>query len=337
MKTRTNTRSNTGRTLIASGAIVAAAVTLTACTGTGVTGTDASTTSSTVVRSDSTTPSGEGTSRLAGSRAQGQPSPLTVPDKIQTRAAYKDGGSLYQSGDFKGAVEKLQVAALGRPEHAYTHYLLGLSLWKSGRTTEAEASLERASSLDSTSERTWLNLARVRLDMNDPQGALKATDSALKINERSAGALHQRGRALAELGRGDEALETLEHALDADPDNGYISNTIGYELIREGREADAVPFLEQARDRLPKIAYVRNNLGVAYERSGQIEKAVEEYRAAVDAGDSGGRAAASLARLDPVLTQMTADGRVRKTAEDSAVAKSVTDGETDGTPDVPKH
>jgi Flp pilus assembly protein TadD len=224
-------------------------------------------------------------------------------------AAWREGRARFASRDFVAAAAELEIAASGRPDDAEVLYLLGLSLWKGGKPEQAEPVLERAAALDGGSSRTWINLARVRLDLDDSRSALEAADRALGIEPLSADALHQRGRALARLGRGDEALDTLSRAREAAPENGYVANTLGYWLIQAGRDAEALPLLEAARERLPDVAYVRNNLGVVYERTGRIEEAVAEYRAAVAAGDPGARAAASLARLhvvDPAATEPVA-------------------------------
>lgn len=187
---------------------------------------------------------------------------------------------------------------------AGTLYLRGIAQWKSGQYEQAEASLERSAALGPGSARTWVNLARVRMDHNDPQRALEAADASLVADPASADGLHQRGRALAALGRTEEALDTLASARSAAPDNGYIANTLGWLLLVSGRPDEAVAPLEQARQQLPEVAYVRNNLGVAYERTGDRARAVEEYRASIAAGDSGGKAAASLARLEPLLPSL---------------------------------
>src|SRR6185295_15447141 len=180
-------------------------------------------------------------------------------------------------------------------------YLLGLALWKSGQLDEAEGEMVRSAGINDQSLKTWINLARVRLDRREFDGALEAADKAVAIDGQSSDALHQRGRALDGLNRGDEAVATLEQARSLSPENGYIANTLGYLLLRRGKPEDAVPHLEAARDRLPQVAYVRNNLGVAYERTGDVHRAAEEFRAALQAGDSEGKASASLARIEPLL------------------------------------
>jgi tetratricopeptide (TPR) repeat protein len=241
--------------------------------------------------------------------ASGPEIPEIPPTQTETRAAWQEGVVAFDAHDYETAGARLQIAAAGRPDDAYVNYLLGLALWKAGHPIEAEEALARSASINGGSIKTWINLARVRMERKDSAGALEAADEALVLDPGSADALHQRGRALAGTGRRDEALETLQQARTAAPDNGYIANTVGHLLLTMGRVDEALPHLEAARDRLPGVAFVRNNLGVAYERKGDLERAVEEYRAAVEAGDSDGKASASLARIEPLVGPRMAGGQ----------------------------
>ena len=263
-----------------------------------------------------------------GGTQVGQPIvPTPVPPTAQeVRQAWKDGTSLFDRKDYEGASTQLQIVTDNRPNDAYAHYLFGLALWKTGHLDEAESALTTSSTLDGQKPKCWINLARVRMQKDDFSGALQAADQALTLDPGSADALHQRGRALAGERRNDEALEALTQARTADPENGYIANTLGHFLLTAGRVDEAVPHLEAARDRLPEVAFVRNNLGVAYERQGDLDRAVEEYRAAVEAGDSDGKAGQSLARLEPIVGPEKIAGNPK--TEDA----TVTDGEevTDG-------
>src|SRR5262245_51857627 len=255
------------------------------------------------------------------------PAPPAPPSPAEVKAAWQEGVTLFDRGEYPNAVERLRVAIVGRPDDAYAHYLLGLALFKSGEHELAEESLTRSSELNADSIRTWINLARVRMERDDAEGALHAAETALTIEPRNASALHQRGRAEAALGRDGDAVETLKLAHDADPENGYIANTLGYELIRTGHPDEAVSLLELAKEKLPTTAYVRNNLGVAYERTGKLAEAMVEYRAAVEAGDPLGKAASSVARLTPLVEGTVAESPVTEGQE--VAVKSPEDPEKD--------
>jgi Flp pilus assembly protein TadD len=195
------------------------------------------------------------------------------------------------------AVPVTEIPSAGSTSNGPATLAEGLALRDAGKLEEAEATLVRAGEVDPRSSRIFVNLARVRLSRNDAAGALEASEKALSLTPNSANALHQKGRALAGMNRGAEAVEVLTTAREMAPENGYIANTLGWLMLTRGDAAGAVPHLEAARDQLPDVGYVRNNLGVAYERTGRTEDAIVEYRAAVAAGDSGGKALKSLERL----------------------------------------
>jgi len=224
--------------------------------------------------------------------------PVATVDPATAKTAWVEGVAAYQSGDFAEAAKKLDVAVSGRPGDAYAAYLLGLSRWKTGDLEGAERAIEGSLAIDATRPKSWINLARVRMERSEPRGALEAATKALEIEPGSAAALHQEGRALLALHRADEAEASLLASRGIDPDDGHVANTLGLLLIQRGRPAEAIPHLEAAKATLPHVSYVRNNLGVAYEKTGRTDEARIEYQAALDAGDTK-RALASLNRLGP--------------------------------------
>jgi tetratricopeptide (TPR) repeat protein len=263
--------------------------------------------------------------------------PQVPPTPAESKAAWTEGVALYEQGDFAGASTKLRIASAGQESNAYRAYLFGLSLWKSGNNDAAEEALVRSATLGSGSIKTWINLARVRMELQDPQGALEAADEALKIDAGSGDALHQRARALAGLERTDEAIGTLEQALTASPENGYIANTLGYVLLRTGHADEAIAYLERARIALPKTDYVRNNLAAAYERTGRVGEAIAEYRSSVEAGDASGKAAASLARLEPLARAEGLMVREHPVPDGAPLAQGQDSDGTSSGPDAPNH
>src|SRR4029079_15363619 len=148
---------------------------------------------------------------------EGTSATTTLPSPAEARAAWREGVSLYDRGDYRGAAERLTVAARGRSDSAYTHYLLGLSLWKSGQIALSEKELTRSAELQPGALKTLVNLARVRMEQDDADGALSASESALAIDPASAAAMHQKGRALAALHRTDDAMTVLIAAHEQHP------------------------------------------------------------------------------------------------------------------------
>ncbi len=235
------------------------------------------------------------------------PAPPEVPAAEPTEGAFvlepgvdpvARGLEHWNGHEYAEAAAYFRAATIDRPEDAWTHYVLALSLWKSGELAEADTTMQRAAELDPTSIQTFVNLSRIRNDRGEYDAALEAARAALALDGGSAKAAFLEGRSLRNLGRREEARAALETSVAADPGDGYAQNLLGLTLLELDRETEAVAVLQRAAELVPDVAYVRNNLGMAYERCGRRSDAVAAYREAVRlAGDS--RAAANLARLDP--------------------------------------
>ena len=85
-------------------------------------------------------------------------------------------------------------------------------------------------------------------------------------------------------GKLEEAIEECRKAIQVDADFGNPYNDIGAYLIQLGKPDEAIPWLEQAIQarRYESYCYPHMNLGRIYERKGQWEKALAEFRMAVE-------------------------------------------------------
>jgi len=209
------------------------------------------------------------------------------------------GLETYASRDFDRSAAYFRAEIDARPQRAWTHYMLGLSLWKAGRADEAVGAMEAAAELVPDSIKTFVNLARIRNDQGDYEGALEAARTALAINAEDPAALFLEGRSLFNLGRLDEAMASLTASAELDPANGYVQNLLGLALIRQGRADEAVVALERAAALVSEVAYIQNNLGMALELSGRSSEAVVAYRRSVELDPAHAKAVANLARIEP--------------------------------------
>jgi tetratricopeptide (TPR) repeat protein len=244
------------------------------------------------------------------------------------------GLQAYGVRDFDRAAAYFVAEAEARPQRAWTHYMLGLSLWKAGRIDEGEMAMEEAGHLDPDSTRTLVNLARIRNDQGDFEGALEAARAAQAIDEEDPSALFLTGRSLFNLGRLDEALASLTASIEIAPDDGYAQNMLGLTLIRQGRAEEAVPPLVLASELVPQVAYVHNNLGMALELSGRRSEAVAAYRRAAEIDPVHGKSAANLARLEPVpgVEAESTQPVVTQSDEEAEAAVQVAAAAGDSTP-----
>jgi tetratricopeptide (TPR) repeat protein len=84
-------------------------------------------------------------------------------------------------------------------------------------------------------------------------------------------------------GRIDEAIGQCEIAIKIDPDFGNPYNDIGVYLMQQQKLDEAIPWLEKAKaaKRYEPRHFPHLNLGRIYAAKGMINKALEEFRAAL--------------------------------------------------------
>lgn len=70
-----------------------------------------------------------------------------------------------------------------------------------------------------------------------------------------------------------KALEMIERAVSLRPDDGYITDSLGWVYYRMGEFAEAVPYLEQAVELMPYDATINDHLGDAYWNVGRKREA----------------------------------------------------------------
>ena len=98
------------------------------------------------------------------------------------------------------------------------------------------------------------------------------------------------GRALARLGRTDEAVALLEYVLKRDPANGIGAYNIAFILRQEGRHREAAEWLENLLDWHEPSASMLWSLGVAWLVAGEPEKALSYFDPGASLAGSDGAA-----------------------------------------------
>ena len=84
-------------------------------------------------------------------------------------------------------------------------------------------------------------------------------------------------------GRIEEAIAQCEIAIEIDPDFGNPYNDIGVYLMQQQKPDEAIPWLEKAKTakRYEPRHFPHLNLGRIYAAKGMINKALEEFRGAL--------------------------------------------------------
>ena len=138
---------------------------------------------------------------------------------IAREAQLNYGSALLRWNRLDEALAAYHAAEQQRPEDCKPPYGIGLTLHHLGRFEEAEAAYHRALVLCPSYREALFDFAKLRLDQQRYEDALRLSNAAIDVYPRDASAWINRTRALRHLGRPEEALHSIERALALDSRN----------------------------------------------------------------------------------------------------------------------
>src|SRR5262245_21884738 len=122
-----------------------------------------------------------------------------------------------------------------------------------------------------------------RLEQGDAAGALADLERAIDLDpDMPAFGYHDRGRALAALGRHQEALADYEHALHLQPDKASTHNRMGTTLYHLGRLDDALAAYAEAVRLKPDRSDYHFDHGAVFLARGQLDEAIADFTRAIE-------------------------------------------------------
>jgi tetratricopeptide (TPR) repeat protein len=79
----------------------------------------------------------------------------------------------------------------------------------------------------------------------------------------------------------DDALDMIQRAVAARPDDGYVTDSLGWVFYRMGRYQDAVVEMERAVELMPVDPVINDHLGDVYWAVGRKREAKFQWRRAM--------------------------------------------------------
>jgi serine/threonine-protein kinase len=190
----------------------------------------------------------------------------------------------YHDWDFPAAEATLRQGLQAFPRSAVAHGRLGLLLAAAGRLPEAIAEAQHARDLEPLLPERHTTLGIIRYYARDFDRALEEMRRALAISPNYGPALFGSGRILSAAGRHDDAIRSIQAAIDLSPtieNPAWVANLgIAYSLA--GRTSD----VDKARARLRRLeaagafvsvdnfAYIAANQGRFDEAFSVLDEAV---------------------------------------------------------------
>lgn len=135
-----------------------------------------------------------------------------------------------------------------QPSHWFLYYARGITLEREGRWDDAEADF------------------RFALDLSP--------DQPLVLNYLGYGLVEKRLKL-------DEAQDMIRRAVARRPNDGYITDSLGWVLYRVGKFDEAIPHMERAVELMPVDPIINDHLGDTYWMVGRKLEAAFQWRRAL--------------------------------------------------------
>ena len=194
-----------------------------------------------------------------------------------------------EAGDPDAGIVTLTELAASNPDQIEVQSALGDALRMAERYPESVAAYDAAIALIATPMPLHWPLYYTRGIANERAGNWPAAEAdfraALDLEPDQPLVLNYLGYSLVEKHENlDEALGMIERASKAEPDDGYITDSLGWVLYRLGRYDEAVKPMLRAVELTPDDPVINDHLGDVLWKVGRKREAEFQWRRALSFG-----------------------------------------------------
>jgi tetratricopeptide (TPR) repeat protein len=226
---------------------------------------------------------------------------ITPPGKTAAAEAATSGAELFstavkyhQAGQWAEAEAGYRRVLDAQPNHPDALHLLGIIAHQMRRDHNLALELiDKALALKPSADAVN-NRGNALQELKRYEEALASYDEAVSLKPDFAQAFNNRGVALQELRRLDEALSSYDKALALRPDYAEAYNKRGYALHDLNRLDEALASYDKALALKPDLAEAFNNQGVTLQQQNRIDEALASYREALRLGPNFAQAHSNL-------------------------------------------
>jgi len=218
-------------------------------------------------------------------RAQREFDKVPEQSSYALRAALQRAVIAEKKGDPQAAIELTRQAIERHPRDAEGYLYLGGFYEAAKRFPEAAAALREGLAVAPDNPRLHFRLGTVLDKMGERQECIRQMEKAIALDPNDAVALNYLGYTLADMGiRLEDAEDYIKRALVVRPDDGYITDSLGWVYFKLGRYEDALIWLMKATETLPDDPVITEHLGDAYRALGRWREAEGSYERALQLG-----------------------------------------------------
>lgn len=190
------------------------------------------------------------------------------------------GRVLWSQQKFKEAADVFEDCLGFAPEHAVSHYHLGLFASMEGDLPAARESLEQAVRCEPSFAEAWLELGKTQVRLGWAPTALQSFQRASKLAKKGVEAepwIEMIGKVNTAV---DVAIQAAKPAIGTPATAADAAMQAGLKAIEEGKLAAAIALLDAGRDHFPDHAGLKMWGGAAYALNRQYDRAIHAWEGA---------------------------------------------------------
>lgn len=199
------------------------------------------------------------------------------------------GDSAYSESRYDDALSYYNQAIEAEPGQAFALRNKGLALTRLGQYPEAIECFDAALGLDPDYVEAWIDKGGVHFQTQDFDAALACLDKAEALDEHEPDVRLARGQTLTQLERYPEAIDSLNTALELNPENVYVLNYVASVHSESGdpgrarsRYEEAIQVSDKILSGDPQNPQVWVGKGLSLRKLGRYTEAEECFRKAID-------------------------------------------------------
>ena len=148
-----------------------------------------------------------------------------------------------------------------------------------GDFESAEQYIRQAIEKEPDNPRYFFRLGVVYDKGNKKQASMSAMRKVIELDPKHANALNYLGYTYADLGQNlDEAERLIKEALKYKPNDGYITDSLGWVYYKKGQFDKALKYLKKAVKLVPDDPIMLEHMGDAYQKLNDRPNALKYYR-----------------------------------------------------------
>jgi tetratricopeptide (TPR) repeat protein len=190
---------------------------------------------------------------------------------------------LQDTGKTEEALTAIRDAIQYAPTVADFRLYLAVVLEQAGRYEPAAAAMREGIQLDPENDQYFFRLGVIYDKWGKKEEAIEAMKTSVRLNPENPSSLNYLGYTYADMGQNlDEAEKLILDAMHYQPNDGYITDSLGWVYYQKGEYERALYWLQKAVELVPDDGAILEHLGDVYWKLNNFEKALEMFHQALE-------------------------------------------------------